>query len=74
MSRQAAAVRNDRHALPDDASLKKAEAAVFDSVREALSRARVTRDDALEQVFDRVYGSNGEPAGPATNGEEKAGR
>jgi hypothetical protein len=31
-------------------------------VREALTQVRVTRDDALEQVFDRVYGSGGAPA------------
>jgi hypothetical protein len=66
-------IRSDRHALPKDAPLKKAEAAVFDSVREALTRARVMRDDALEQVFDRVYGSNGEPADPPMNGEQKPG-
>jgi len=68
----ASGIRSDRHALPEDAPFKKAEAAVFDSVREALTRARVTRDDALEQVFDRVYGSNGEPVdGTALRGEQK---
>ena len=70
----ASGIRNDRHALPDDAPLKKAEAAVFDSVRQSLIRARVTRDDALEQMFDRVYGSNGEPVdGPAIDVEQKEG-
>lgn len=53
----ASTIRSDRHAVPDDAPLKKAEAAMFDAVRETLSQARVTRDDALEQVFDRIYGS-----------------
>ena len=32
---------------------------MFDAVRETLSNARVTRDEALEQVIDRVYGSGG---------------
>lgn len=53
----ASTIRNDRHAVAEDAPLKKAEAAMFDAVRETMSRARVTRDDALEQVFDRIYGS-----------------
>jgi len=55
----ASTIRNDRHVVPDDASLKKAEASVFDAVRQTLTNARVTRDNALEQLFDRVYGSNG---------------
>jgi hypothetical protein len=58
----ASRIRNDRHAVPDDAPLKKAEATMFDAVRETLSQARVTRDNTLEQVFDRVYGSGGAPA------------
>ena len=53
----ASTIRRDRHAVPDDAPLKRSEAALFDAVREKLTEARVTRDGALEQVFDRVYGS-----------------
>ena len=55
----ASTIKNDRHAVTDDAPLKKAEAAMFDAVRESLTLVRVTRDDALEHVFDRVYGSGG---------------
>jgi len=55
----ASGIRNDRHAVPEDAPLKKAEAAMLDSVRDTLVRVRVMRDDALEQIFDRTYGSGG---------------
>src|ERR1035437_3604604 len=58
----ASTIRNDRHAVPDDAPLKKAEATMFDAVRETLTQARVTRDNAMEQVFDRIYGSGDAPA------------
>ena len=58
----ASTIRNDRHAVPDDAPLKKAEATMFDAVRETLTQARVTRDNAMEQVFDRFYGSGDAPA------------
>jgi len=58
----ASGIRKDRHAVPDDAPLKKAEAEMFDAVRETLAHARVKRDDALEQLFDRTYGSGGAPA------------
>ena len=58
----ASTIRNDRHAVPDDAPLKKAEATMFDAVRETLTQARVTRDNAMEQVFDRIYGSRDAPA------------
>jgi hypothetical protein len=60
----ASEIRKDRHAVSDNASLKKAEAAMFDAVHETLTHARTTRDDALEQMFDRVYGSAGAPASP----------
>ena len=53
----AAAIRNDRHAVSDDAPLRKAETATFDAVREALTQGRTIRDDALERLFDRLYGS-----------------
>jgi hypothetical protein len=53
----ASGIRNERHAVPDDAPLKKAEAEMFDAARETLTRARVTRDDTLEQLFDSIYGS-----------------
>jgi hypothetical protein len=58
----ASMIRNDRHAVPDEAPLKKAEATMFDAVRDILTQARMTRDDALEQVFDLIYGSRGAPA------------
>ena len=58
----ASGIRNDRHAVPDDAPLKKAEATMFDAVRETLTQARGTRDNAMEQVFDRIYGSGDAPA------------
>jgi hypothetical protein len=63
----ASTIRNDRHPVPDDAPLKKAEAAMFDAVRETLTQARVARDDALERLFDRVYGSNGASADNHSN-------
>ena len=50
-------IRNDQHC--PTTRLKKAEGAMFDAVRESLTRARVTRADALEQAFDRAYGSVG---------------
>jgi hypothetical protein len=53
----ASTIRNDRHVVPDDAPLKKVEAAMFDAVRETLTHARVTRDDTLEQLFYRIFGS-----------------
>jgi hypothetical protein len=34
----ASSIRNDRHVIPDDAPLKKSEAAPFDAVREKLTR------------------------------------
>ena len=55
----ASGIRSDRHAVPDDAAFKRAETAMFDAVHETLTKVRVTRDDALEQIFDRVYGSGG---------------
>jgi hypothetical protein len=55
----ASGIRSDRHAVPDDAPFKRAETAMFDAVHETLTKVRVTRDDALEQIFDRVYGSGG---------------
>jgi hypothetical protein len=57
----ASTIRND-HAVPDEAPLKKAEATMFDAVRDILTQTRMTRDDALEQVFDLIYGSRGAPA------------
>jgi hypothetical protein len=60
----ASAIRRDRHAVPDNAPLKKAEAAAFEAVHEALACARVTRDDALERWFDRIYGSAAAAADP----------
>ena len=67
----ASGIRNDRHAVPDDAPLKKAEATMFDAVREVLTHARTTRDDALEQVFDRVYGSRGTNIQNGFEGEQR---
>jgi Protein of unknown function (DUF3141) len=61
----ASGIRKDRHAVPEDAPLKKAEAAMFDTIRETLAHARVKRDDALEQLFDRTYGSGGAPVDQA---------
>lgn len=51
----ACAIRQDRHPVPDDAPLKKAETALFDGVHEALSHSRKTRDLALEGYFERLY-------------------
>ena len=53
----AAAIRADRHPLSADFPLKEAETAMFDGVRDALSQWRKTRDDALERLFDAIYGS-----------------
>jgi Protein of unknown function (DUF3141) len=53
----ASAIRADRHPMSADAPLKKAEMAMFDGVRDALSQWRKTRDDALERLFDALYGS-----------------
>jgi hypothetical protein len=44
--------------VSDDAPLKRLETAMFDAVREALTQVRMTRDKALEQLFDLLYGSN----------------
>jgi hypothetical protein len=57
----AKAIREDRHAVPDAAPLKMFEEAAFDNVRDALNQYRMTRDKALERVFDWLYGSRAEP-------------
>jgi hypothetical protein len=58
ISAVASAIRDDRHAVSNDAPLRKAEAAMFDAIREALSQGRTLRDEALERLFDRLYGSS----------------
>jgi hypothetical protein len=54
----ASRIRNDRHAVSDDAPLKKAEATMFDAVSSTLTHVRTARDEALERLFDRIYGSD----------------
>ena len=53
----ASTIRKDRHAVPDDAPLKDAEAKMFDTVRETLTNGRIARDAALEGLFEQMYGS-----------------
>lgn len=53
----ASTIRADRHAVSDDAPLKKAEAATFDAIHEILTQGRIVRDEVLEKAFDRLYGS-----------------
>ena len=53
----ASAIRDDRHAVSNDAPLKKAETVMFVAVREALTEGRTIRDEALERLFDRLYSS-----------------
>ncbi len=53
----ASAIRADRHTVPADAALKKAEITIFEWIRDALSQWRKARDDALERLFDAIYGS-----------------
>lgn len=53
----ASAIRKDRDAVSDDAPLKKAEAEALRAIRESLVQGRTIRDDALERLFDRLYGS-----------------
>ena len=68
----ASAIRADRHPVSGDAPLKKAEMAVFDGVRDALSQWRKIRDDALERWFDALYGSvvgRGRPRNRANPGQ-----
>jgi hypothetical protein len=57
ISAVASEIRGDRHAVPNDAPLRKAETAMFGAVREALTQGRTLRDEALERLFDRLYGS-----------------
>ena len=57
----ASTIRNDRHPVSDNAPLKKSEGAVFDAISETLTHVRMTRDDALERLFNRVYGSGNPP-------------
>lgn len=52
----ASMIKRDRHATPDDAPLKKIEAASFDAIHDVLTQARTFRDAGLEQIFDHVYG------------------
>ncbi len=66
ISAVASAIRDDRHAVSNDAPLRKAEAAMFDAIREALSQGRTLRDEALERLFDRLYGSSVTRRGDAT--------
>jgi len=39
---------------------------MFDAIREALSQGRTLRDEALERLFDRLYGSSVTRRGDAT--------
>ena len=65
----ASTIRTDRHALSEDAPLRKLEAATFGAVHDALTRGRTIRDDSLERLFDRLYGSRAAQG----DGTEKAG-
>jgi hypothetical protein len=49
--------RKDRHAVPEDAFLREAEAKLFDAVGKTLTNGRIARDAALERLFDQTYGS-----------------
>jgi hypothetical protein len=52
-----AAIRDNRHAVPESTSLRALEEAAFDAVRDALIQFRTGRDKALERIFDFLYGS-----------------
>jgi hypothetical protein len=62
---QAGAIREDRHAVPETAPLKLLEQTWIDAVHDALIQFRTSRDKALEQLFDWLYGSGADPGKPA---------
>jgi hypothetical protein len=53
----ASAIRADRHPVPASAPFRLFEQAAIDGVRDALIQFRASRDNALEQVFEWLYGS-----------------
>ena len=53
----ASAIRGNRHPVADDTPFKLTESALAKGVHEALTQFRTTRDEALEKLFDRLYGS-----------------
>jgi hypothetical protein len=52
----AAGVRKERHSVLDDVPLRKQEEAWFEFIGQVLAQARSNRDDALERLFDCLYG------------------
>jgi hypothetical protein len=50
-------IKHDRHAISDDAPLKKMEVATLGAIHEVLTQARTIRDAGLERTFDHLYGS-----------------
>jgi hypothetical protein len=58
----AAAIRDDRHAVADESPLKRGETATFEAIGEALTQGRLIRDNALEALFEHLYGSGTAPS------------
>jgi hypothetical protein len=63
ISEIAAAIRKNRHSVPDMSRFKKIEAAVLKNVSDTLTRHRISRDDVLERLFEQAYGSGQISAG-----------
>jgi hypothetical protein len=57
LASSANAIRADRHPVPATAPFRLFEQAAIDGVRDALNQCRASRDKALEQVFEWLYGS-----------------
>jgi hypothetical protein len=53
----ASTIKRDRHAMSDDAPLRKMEAATFGTIHDVLTQARMIRDAGLERTFDHLYSS-----------------
>jgi hypothetical protein len=54
----ASTIKRDRHAISDDAPLRKIEVATFDAIHDVLAQARAIRDAGLERAFDNIYGGD----------------